>query len=114
MTALQDGTSGGNGLYRYTSTPAPSPTRPGRVENYWVDVVFTEANDTTKPTVTGRTPAPGATGVPLGGDVTATFSEPVQQSTVTFELRAPGGALVPATCRTTPPAGPRRSTRPPR
>ena len=43
--------------------PAPSPTSTCNSENYWVDVVFTEATDTTKPTVTARTPAPGATGV---------------------------------------------------
>ena len=30
LTALQDGVSGGNGVYRYTSTPARSPTRRGR------------------------------------------------------------------------------------
>ena len=46
--------------------PAPSPTRHSARENYWVDVVFTEANDTAKPTVTARTPAPGATGVAAG------------------------------------------------
>ncbi|HEX5917856.1 MAG TPA: DUF4082 domain-containing protein [Nocardioides sp.] len=97
LTALQDAPSGGNGLYRYTATAGAFPNQTYNSENYWVDVVFTEANDTTRPTVTSRTPAPGATGVPLGGDVAATFSEPVQQSTATFELRAPGGALVPAT-----------------
>jgi hypothetical protein len=97
LTALQDGVSGGNGVYRYTTTPSTFPDQTWQSENYWVDVVFTEANDTTKPGVSARTPAPGATAVPLGTDVTATFSEPVQQSTVAFELRAPGGAVVPAT-----------------
>ena len=96
LTALQDGVSGGNGVYRYTSTPSTFPDQTWQSENYWVDVVFGEANDTTKPTVTARTPAPGATGVGVGTDVTATFSEPVQQSTITIELRAPGGAVVPA------------------
>ncbi len=57
----------------------------------------TDTPDTTKPTVTGRTPAVGATGVALGVSPTATFSEPVQQATITFELRGPGGTLVPAT-----------------
>ncbi|MCY4727666.1 DUF4082 domain-containing protein [Nocardioides sp. STR2] len=96
LTALQDGVSGGNGVYRYTSSAGAFPNSTYGSENYWVDVVFSEANDTTKPTVTARTPAQGATAVGLGTDVTATFSEPVQQSTVTMELRAPGGAVVPA------------------
>ena len=97
LTALQDGVSGGNGVYRYTSTPSTFPNQTWQSENYWVDVVFTEANDTTKPTVTARTPAPDAAAVALGSDVTATFSEPVQQPSIAFELRAPGGAVVPAT-----------------
>ncbi len=75
--------------------PAPSPTSTYNNENYWVDVVFNDI-DTTKPTVTARTPAPGATGVAVGVDVTATFSEAVQQASVSLELRGPGGTLVPA------------------
>ncbi|WP_299924335.1 DUF4082 domain-containing protein [uncultured Nocardioides sp.] len=97
LTALQDGVSGGNGVYRYTTTPGAFPNQTWQSENYWVDVVFTEANDTTKPSVSSRTPAPGASAVPVGTDVTATFSEPVQQSTIAFEVRAPGGTVVPAT-----------------
>ena len=56
--------------------------------------------DTTAPTVSGRTPAVGATNVPLGTSVTATFSEALDPATVntsTFELRNPSGVLVPAT-----------------
>ena len=61
--------------------------------NYWVDLVFSPSGaDTTKPTVTDRQPASGATGVPVSTTVSATFSEPVQQSTMT--LRA--GSTVPA------------------
>ena len=94
MTALQDGTDGGNGLYRYTTTPSTFPDASFNSENYWVDVVFEDGPDTTKPTVTGRTPASGATAVSVGANVTATFSEPVQQSTLGLELRGPGGTLV--------------------
>ena len=44
--------------------------------------------DTTAPTVTARTPATSATGVPVGDNVTATFSEAVQgYSTTTFTLK---------------------------
>jgi hypothetical protein len=64
-----------------------------------VDVVFGPAGppppDTTPPTVTARTPAAGATGVPTNTTVTATFSEPVQSGTVALTLQGPGGAAVP-------------------
>ena len=39
--------------------------------------------DTTPPTVTARTPAPGASGVAAGVSPTATFSEPMNTSTLT-------------------------------
>jgi methionine-rich copper-binding protein CopC len=49
------------------------------------------AADTAAPTVTARTPATNATGVAIGGAVTATFSEPVQgASPTTFRLRRTG------------------------
>ncbi len=97
LTALQNGTDGGNGVYRYTSTAGVFPNSTYNSENYWVDVVFTESvTDTTKPTLASRTPAPGATGVVVGANTTAVFSEAVQQATIGFGLRDPGGALVPA------------------
>ncbi len=41
------------------------------------------------PTVTARTPASGATGVPVGNNITATFSEAVQGvTTTTFRVRS--------------------------
>lgn len=86
LTALQDGTDGGNGVYRY-GAGGGFPTSTYQGTNYWVDVVFTpSATDTTKPTVTDRQPAAGATGVPVGTSVTATFSEAVQQPTLAFTL----------------------------
>ncbi|PUA80728.1 DUF4082 domain-containing protein [Nocardioides currus] len=96
LTALANGTDGGNGLYRYTSTAGAFPNLSFNSENYWVDVVFSDT-DTTKPTVSARTPAVGATGVAVGVAPTATFSETVQQATVAFQLTTPGGAVVPAT-----------------
>ena len=66
-----------------------------------VTLAFTATPDTTPPTITGRTPAPDATGVPIGTDVTVMFDEPMDPSTITdstFTLRAQGaGADVPAT-----------------
>ena len=49
LTALQNGTDGGNGLYRYTSTASTFPNLSFGSENYWVDVVFQEdSTDTTR------------------------------------------------------------------
>ena len=57
---------------------------------------FTTATaDTTKPTLTSRTPAAGATGVPTTTTVTAVFDEAVTAAKA--ELRTPAGTLVPAT-----------------
>ena len=96
LTALQNGTDGANGVYRYGSTAGSFPTSTYNSENYWVDVVYQSAADTTKPTVTSRTPATGATNVALNVAPTATFSEAVTASSVAFELRDASGALVPA------------------
>ena len=44
LTALRNGTDGGNGVYRYGASGFPNSTY--QSTNYWVDVVF----DTTRPT----------------------------------------------------------------
>ncbi|MEO8284022.1 MAG: S8 family serine peptidase [Pseudarthrobacter sp.] len=50
------------------------------------------------PTVTARTPGAGTTSVPLGSNVTATFSATVQGvSAATFVLRDAAGTVIPAT-----------------
>ena len=46
LAALPAGTSGGNGVYRYTAAPA-LPTNTYNSANYWVDVVFTETSPST-------------------------------------------------------------------
>ncbi|MDT0197087.1 Ig-like domain-containing protein, partial [Arthrobacter sp. AB6] len=56
---------------------------------YWHYYDPSSAGDTTAPTVTGTSPAAGASGVAVSADVTATFSEPMDAATVTssaFEL----------------------------
>ena len=56
--------------------------------------------DTTPPTITARSPVDGATNVSTGANVTATFSEPMDPTTINgtnVELRDPSNALVPAT-----------------
>jgi hypothetical protein len=60
---------------------------------------FTTAGDSTAPTITSRSPLAAATGVAIGANVTATFSEAVDATTVnttTVELRSPAGVLIPA------------------
>ncbi|MET1005384.1 MAG: DUF4082 domain-containing protein [Propionibacteriaceae bacterium] len=49
--------------------------------------------DTTKPTVTAKTPAASATNVGVGTTVTATFSEAVQPDTATVTLVGPSGSV---------------------
>jgi methionine-rich copper-binding protein CopC len=99
LHALADGIDGANGVYRY-GTGGGFPTLPYLAANYWVDLVLSTAGsapDTTPPTVTARTPAAGATGVPTGTAVTATFSEPVQAGTAVVSLAGPAGAVAGAT-----------------
>ncbi|WP_309238604.1 N,N-dimethylformamidase beta subunit family domain-containing protein [Actinoplanes aureus] len=91
LHALRDGVDGVNGVYRFGSG---FPTQSWESANYYVDVVFNPGNgtpDTTAPTVTTRTPAPGATGVATGTKVSAAFSEPVQGGTVTMSLSNTAG-----------------------
>jgi hypothetical protein len=71
----------------YAVFPAASG---GYVANYLLDTV--------QPTVTGRVPAAGATGVALSTPIRATFSESMDSSTInstTFEVRDASTALVP-------------------
>jgi hypothetical protein len=92
LSALASGVDGLNGVYHYGTG---FPTDSYQDTNYWVDVVFsaaTGAPDTVAPTVSGRTPASGATGVAVTSAVTATFSEPVASAAVT--LTGAGGATV--------------------
>lgn len=91
LTALADGTDGGNGVYRY-GAGGGFPNNSFQGTNYWVDVVFSPdatAPDTTKPTVTDRQPTAGATNVPVSTGVSATFSESVLQSTISLTLTGP-------------------------
>ncbi len=98
---LQDGVSGGNGVYVYAGASS-FPTQSFRSTNYWVDVVFEGggAPDTTPPTVTSTTPASGSTAVAVTSTVRAVFSEAIDPATVggsTFELRNAANAVVAST-----------------
>ena len=101
LHALGNAVSGGNGVFRESATPI-FPNQSFASSNYWVDLVFstTSGPDTTPPTVTAVTPLTGATGVSVGANVVATFSEqmnPATITTTTVELRNASSALVPAT-----------------
>jgi hypothetical protein len=100
LTALADGTDGGNGLYLYGASAFP--VNSASQANYWVDVVFSTnppGPDATPPAVIGRTPADGAVAVLVGMSPAAHTSEPLAAATVntsTMELRDASGQLVPA------------------
>ncbi len=99
LTAPGNTEAGGNGVYRYGTGGFPTDTF--QSTNYWVDVLFSTDTgpDTTPPTLTSRSPVPGATGVATGTPVAATFSEamdPATLTTATFQLQA-GSNPVPAT-----------------
>ncbi|MFL6127503.1 MAG: DUF4082 domain-containing protein [Mycobacteriales bacterium] len=93
LHALAAGSSGGNGVYRY-GTGGGFPNSSFQASNYWVDVVFAPAPDSTPPAVTSTSPAANATGVATTAPVTATFSELVQPATVQMSVTPAGGSAV--------------------
>ena len=92
LTALRNGTDGGNGVYRYGASAFPNSSY--QSSNYWVDVVFdTTVNDTTAPIVVSKAPAAGSDAAPASTTVTATFSESVGAGTIDFQLSGPSGGI---------------------
>jgi len=84
LRALATGVDGGNGVYGY----GPAGTFPSNTfnsENYWVDLVFNTSlgPDTTPPTIPSVTPSNGSTGVVSNANITGTFNEAVNATTVT-------------------------------
>jgi hypothetical protein len=80
LTALASG-----GVYAYGSGNA-FPSNTFNSSNYWVDVVYSQSAGSVPPTVTTETPSPGSTGNPVSAAPTATFSQAVQPSTVSFTV----------------------------
>src|SRR4051812_49418155 len=80
LHALKNGTSGPNGVFKYNAKSV-FPSTGSVSTNYWVDAVFSDA-----PGLTDRSPAASATNVPRTAAATATFSEPVQATTINFTL----------------------------
>ena len=89
-----------NSLYDPFGAPGDSPTQTGVNPPGTLVGAIDPVSDTTPPTVTARTPAPGATAVGTATAVTATFSESLDPATVntsTFVLRDQLSNIVTAT-----------------
>ena len=99
---LAPGTNGGNNLY-VVDRGVDNNTNPNENDGQVVELQVTlpplggGGGDTVAPTVTAKTPPADRTGVSRTANVTATFSEAVQNvNGTTFRLAAPNGALVTA------------------
>ena len=87
----------GGGVYAYGSANT-FPTSTYQEDNFWVDVVFEPSQGSdTAPTVTSSTPLNGSSSNPVSTDPTATFSEAVVPSSVSFTMTGPGGSTVAGT-----------------
>lgn len=89
LTALSDGSH----TFAVRATDVDLNTDPSPASRTWTV-------DATAPTITGRSPADGATGVATTSRLTATFSEAVDAASVTsatFTLTPAGGSAVAAT-----------------
>ncbi|HEX6519505.1 MAG TPA: DUF4082 domain-containing protein, partial [Streptosporangiaceae bacterium] len=81
------------GVYTYGSAGAfPSNSTNG--VNYWVDVAYTTSSGTFAPVVSSATPASGSSGNPVSVAPTATFSQTIVPSTVSFTVKDSGGNAV--------------------
>ena len=76
----------GGGVYAYGSANT-FPTSTYNASNYWVDVVYSTTAGATPPAVTSVTPADGSTGNAVSVAPSATFSQPVTPSTVSFTVK---------------------------
>lgn len=99
LRALSETVSGGNGVYRYSSTPV-FPNSSYQSTNYWVDVLFTTSTPAQlPPTVTSTTPSDTTTGISTGTTIKANFSKVMNSATIntsTVELRGSNNAVVAA------------------
>jgi hypothetical protein len=80
-------------VYAYGSSNT-FPTNTYNNSNYWVDVVYSQTAGSAPPSVTSVTPGSGATGVAVSAAPSATFSQPVTPSTVSFTVKDSGGNSV--------------------
>ena len=85
----------GNGVFNPGGPGFPTQMNHGW--SYSVDVIFDTTQPPSHPAVTSVTPYAGSSSNPVGADPTATFSEPVVPSTVSFTLTNPNGSTVSGT-----------------
>ena len=83
----------GGGVYAYGSSNT-FPTSTYNNNNYWVDVVYSPSAGATAPVVSTESPGAGSTGVAVSVAPSATFSQPVTPSTVSFTVKDSGGNSV--------------------
>ncbi|MGZ3599858.1 MAG: DUF4082 domain-containing protein [Ktedonobacterales bacterium] len=90
LHASASGSSGGNGVFIYSSS-SKFPNQTYNATNYWVDAVFnTQYVDMVPPTVTSTAPASNALGVSTTiAAITATFSQSIVSSSIQFTLTGP-------------------------
>jgi hypothetical protein len=86
----------GGGVYAYGSSNT-FPTSTYNDNNYWVDVVYSQAAGATPPVVTTVSPGSGSTGNAASVAPSATFSQPVTPGTVSFTVTGSGGSSVAGT-----------------
>ncbi|WP_225307262.1 N,N-dimethylformamidase beta subunit family domain-containing protein [Adhaeribacter soli] len=100
LKGLANGENGPNGVYQYSATPT-FPTTNFQASNYYVDVVFNTivGPDTNPPVVLATIPVSNAIGVNEAANISITFNEALDPSTVssaTISLMS-GSSPVPAT-----------------
>ena len=86
---------GGNGVFHAGGPGFPTQMNDGW--SYTVDVVFDTTQPPSHPAVTSATPDAGSSSNPVSTDPTATFSEAVVPSSVSFTVKDPNGNTVSGT-----------------
>jgi hypothetical protein len=81
LHALVTGFNGPNGVYKYNAT-STFPNQSFNASNYWIDVVYVLNNSTGAPSLIATSPAAGTTGLTIGSNVSATFNEPMDTTTI--------------------------------
>jgi methionine-rich copper-binding protein CopC len=93
-TATFTPTAALNASATYTATVSGAKDLSGNVMSAPFSWSFTTTAPTAPPTVASETPAPGATGVAKGSAISATFSKPIDDTTLSFVLKDSSGNIV--------------------
>jgi len=81
LHALANGVDGGNGVYAYGASSS-FPNSSYNASNYWVDVMFVPQGSTVPPTISATLPQNGSGGVATNTSISATFTEPMDSTTL--------------------------------